>query len=68
MQPDRTIPIVDSIANIYRENMRDHINRWRYPWSIKHHWEKDIDRNIKEFLRNREASTLQNLEEAITNH
>ena len=51
MQPERTIPIVDSITNIYSTNIEDHINRWRYPWSIKNHWQRDIDKNIKEFLK-----------------
>ena len=68
MQPERTIPIVDSIANIYSINMEDHINRWRYPWSIKNHWQKDIDKNIKEFLRKREVATLKNLEKVIKNY
>ena len=68
MQPERTIPIVDSITNIYSINIEDHINRWRYPWSIKNHWQKDIDKNVKEFLKKREAATLQNLEKAITNY
>ena len=62
MQPETTLPIVDSIANIYRVNMKSHINRWRYPWSVKHHWERDIENNIKDFLINREKSTLKNLE------
>ena len=61
MSPDRTLSIVDSISEIYRPNMQSHINRWRYPWSIKHHWERDIEKNIKLFLRNREESTLLNL-------
>ena len=62
MQPETTLSIVDSIANIYRVNMKSHINRWRYPWSVKHHWERDIENNIKDFLINREKSTLKNLE------
>ena len=61
MGPERTLAIVDSIAEIYKTNMTPHINRWRYPWSLKHHWQRDIENNIKEFLRNREAHTLQNL-------
>lgn len=61
MSPERTLSIVDSISEIYRPNMQSHINRWRYPWSIKHHWERDIEKNIKSFLRNREESTLLNL-------
>jgi len=68
MQPETTIPIVDSIASIYRINMQSHINRWRYPWSVKHHWEKDIEKNIKEFLKNREESTLNNLNAIIGNN
>jgi len=65
MNPDRTLAIVDSITEIYHTNMQDHINRWRYPWSLKGHWERDIEKNIKEFLRNREAHTLQNLNNYI---
>ena len=61
MQPERTLPIVDSIASIYRTNMQSHINRWRYPWSKKNHWERDIEVNVKDFLRSREKSTLENL-------
>lgn len=61
MNPDRTLAIVDSITEIYHTNMQDHINRWRYPWSLKNHWKRDIEKNIKEFLRNRETHTLQNL-------
>ena len=61
MGPERTLAIVDSIAKIYKTNMQSHINRWRYPWSTKHHWERDIENNIKVFLRNREESTLLNL-------
>lgn len=61
MLPERTLAIVDSIAKIYKPNMQPHINRWGYPWSLKHHWERDIEKNIKEFLRNRGGHTLQNL-------
>ena len=65
MGPERTLAIVDSISEIYQTNMKDHINRWRYPWSLKHHWQRDIENNIKSFLRNREAHTLQNLNNYI---
>ena len=65
MNPDRTLAIVDSIIEIYHTNMQDHINRWRYPWSLKHHWERDIENNIKEFLKNREYYTLRNLDNYI---
>ena len=65
MNPDRTLAIVDSITEIYHTNMQDHINRWRYPWSLKHHWERDIEKNIKEFLINREEYTLRNLNNHI---
>ena len=65
MNPDRTLAIVDSITEIYHTNMQDHINRWRYPWSLKHHWERDIENNIKEFLKNREDYTLRNLNNYI---
>ena len=65
MQEERTIPLVDSISNIYKINMQAHINRWRYPWSLKNHWERDVEKNIKEFLRKRENETLKNLNELI---
>jgi len=65
MRPVRTLVIFDSIAEIYKTNMTPHINRWRYPWSVKNHWERDIENNIKKFLRNREAHTLQNLKNYI---
>ena len=65
MQEERTIPLVDSISSIYKINMQAHINRWRYPWSLKHHWERDIEKNIKDFLRKRENATLKNLNELI---
>ena len=65
MNPDRTLAIVDSITEIYHTNMQDHINRWRYPWSLKHHWQRDIKNNIKEFLKNREDYTLRNLNNYI---
>lgn len=65
MNSDRTLAIVDSITEIYHTNMQDHINRWRYPWSLKHHWERDIENNIKEFLKNREDYTLRNLDNYI---
>jgi uncharacterized protein YeeX (DUF496 family) len=61
MSPERTLTVVDSIANIYQINMQSHINRWRYPWSLKNHWKRDVENNIKDFLRNREKSTLLNL-------
>ena len=61
MRPERTLAIVDSIAKIYKPNMQKHINRWGYPSSLKHNWERDIEKNIKEFLRNRENVTLLNL-------
>ena len=61
MSPERTLAVVDSIANIYQINMQSHINRWRYPWSLKNHWKRDVENNIKNFLRNREESTLLNL-------
>lgn len=61
MSPERTLTVVDSIANIYQINMQSHINRWRYPWSLKNHWERDVENNIKDFLRNRENSTLLNM-------
>jgi hypothetical protein len=61
MSPERTLTVVDSIANIYQINMQSHINRWRYPWSLKNHWKRDVENNIKDFLRNRENSTLLNL-------
>ena len=61
MNPDKTLAIVDSITEIYHTNMQDHINRWRYPWSLKHHWKRDIEKNIKEFLKKREEYTLENL-------
>ena len=61
MSPERTLAVVDSIANIYQINMQSHINRWRYPWSLKNHWKRDVENNIKYFLRNREESTLLNL-------
>ena len=41
--------------------MQDHLNRWRYPWSLKHHWKRDIEKNIKDFLNKREEYTLENL-------
>ena len=65
MNPDRTLAIVDSITEIYHTNMQDHINRWRYPWSLKNHWKRDIEKNIKEFLKNREEYTLKNLNNYI---
>ena len=65
MNPDRTLAIVDSITEIYHTNMQDHINRWRYPWSLKHHWQRDIKNYIKEFLKNREYYTLRNLDNYI---
>ena len=65
MNPDRTLAIVDSITRIYHTNMQNHINRWRYPWSLKHHWKRDIEKNIKEFLKNREEYTLKNLDKYI---
>ena len=65
MNPDKTLAIVDSITEIYHTNMQDHINRWRYPWSLKHHWKRDIEKNIKEFLINREEYTLRNLKNHI---
>ncbi len=61
MSPERTLTVVDSIANIYQINMQSHINRWRYPWSLKNHWKRDVENNIKDFLRNREKATLLNL-------
>ena len=61
MGHERTLAIVDSIAEIYKTNMTPHINRWRYPWSLRHHWQRDTENNIKEFLRNRQTYTLQNL-------
>ena len=61
MSPERTLTVVDSIANIYQINMQSHINRWRYPWSLKNHWKRDIENNIKYFLNNRQESTLLNL-------
>jgi hypothetical protein len=65
MNPDRTLAIVDSITEIYHTNMQDHINRWRYPWTLKNHWKRDIEKNIKEFLINREEYTLKNLNNHI---
>ena len=65
MNTDRTLAIVDSITEIYHTNMQDHINRWRYPWSKKGHWKRDIELNIKEFLINREEYTLRNLNSYI---
>jgi len=61
MKPEKTLSIVDSISEIYKINMASHINRWRYPWSLKHHWKRDVENNIKDFLRNRENTTLLNL-------
>lgn len=61
MSTERTLTVVDSIANIYQINMQSHINRWRYPWSLKNHWKRDVENNIKDFLRNREKATLLNL-------
>ena len=65
MHPERTLVIVDSIAKIYKTNMTPHINRWRYPWSLKHHWERDIENNIKHFLQHREKVTLFNMDNYI---
>lgn len=61
MKPNRTLNIVDSITEIYHHNMQNHINRWGYPWTLKHHWKRDVEKNIKEFLINREVHTLKNL-------
>ena len=61
MNPNRTLDIVDSITKIYQTNMQDHLNRWRYPWSLKHHWKRDVEKNIKDFLNKREEYTLENL-------
>ena len=61
LNPNRTLAIVDSITDIYNTNMQDHINRWRYPWSLKGHWKRDVEKNIKEFLINRKEYTLKNL-------
>ena len=65
MHTERTLAIVDSIAKIYKPNMTSHINRWRYPWSLKNHWERDIENNIKEFLRNRPTHSLKHLNNYI---
>lgn len=61
MNTDKTLAIVDSITEIYNTNMHDHINRWRYPWSLQYHWKRDIENNIKVFLRKRGEITLLNL-------
>ena len=65
MHTERTLAIVDSIAKIYKPNMTSHINRWRYPWSLKNHWQRDIENNIKEFLRNRPTHSLKHLNNYI---
>lgn len=65
MHTERTLAIVDSIAKIYKPNMTSHINRWRYPWSLKNHWQRDIENNINEFLRNRPTHSLKHLNNYI---
>ena len=60
-----TIPIVDSIAKIYAPYMQEHIQRWGFPTSVKHQWERDIKTHIKYFILNREEYTLKNLDNYI---
>ncbi len=60
LDPNNTLPIVDSIAALYEPYIEDHIRRWGFPKSKKY-WHDQIDSHIKYFLLNRERATLNNL-------